>query len=270
MREGEARPSFSSLITHHSSLLLRLRGLVVGAEPAGRELRHVVDDDEAHQQQQEDEADLLYALAHLHRELHAYEPERAFEEDHEDHAAVEHGDGQQVEDAEVQAQEAEHDEDAFPAALFGCALRRVRDAYRPREGVAHRAAAREDLRERLARQAQHLYVSPDRVARGRGEPEAARGRVFERLEAEALRAVFELARLRGYLARRAVRGREHDAYRLAGVRAYVLPDLLAARDALAADADDALAELHARLVGGRPLLHVADDDGHVAVVGQNP
>src|SRR5215210_575570 len=84
------------------SFLLRRRRLILRAEEAGGELGHVVDDDEAHQQQQEDEADLLYALAHAQRELHPPQRQEAFDEEHEDHAAVEHGDGEQVEDAEVE------------------------------------------------------------------------------------------------------------------------------------------------------------------------
>src|SRR5205085_11384692 len=97
--------------------LLRRRRLLLRAEPAGRELGHVVDDDEAHQQEQEDEADLLYALAHTHRELHAGEAEQPLDEKHEDHAAVEDGYRQEVEDAEVEAEEAEHLEDAAPAVV---------------------------------------------------------------------------------------------------------------------------------------------------------
>src|SRR5687768_6191553 len=49
------------------SFLLCRRGRVVRARDARGELGHVVDDDEAHQEQEEDEADLLDALAHGHR-----------------------------------------------------------------------------------------------------------------------------------------------------------------------------------------------------------
>src|ERR1051326_7601449 len=91
-----ARPGTLSLeLGTWNSFLLRRRG-PFGAEPAGREFRHVVDDDEAHQEEQEDEADLLDALAHTHRELHADDAEQGFQKKHEDHAAVEDGDGQEI------------------------------------------------------------------------------------------------------------------------------------------------------------------------------
>src|SRR5438105_4954040 len=249
-------------------LLLRRRGPVAGAEPAGGEFRHVVDDDEAHQEEQEDEADLLDALAHLHRELHPDDAEGGFEQEHEDHAAVQHRDGQEVEDAEVEAQEAEHAEVGLDAPLLGGALRRLRDAYRPGEGVAHRAPARKDLAERLARQAQHFEVVAVGVS-GRGPRADALDRIL--LVGQESELAVGLARLaRGDVERLvAALDRESDCARR--VRLDVAHHLVAAAYGRAVEREYLVARLQPGLLGGRAFLHHVnhDPDGDVPVIGEH-
>src|SRR5919205_154812 len=266
MVNGRVKPPFTIYYLPFTffSFLLRGGGLLLGAEEAGRDLGHVVDDDEAHQEEQEDEADLLDALAHAQRNLHPEDGERALDQEHEEHAAVEHGYRQQVEDAEVEAQEAEHVEDAVPAVVGRGLVGRLRDGDGAADGLADGELAREDLPERHAGQAQYLDV---RVNGDRERLDGPHGLDRRLLEEEPERLALHAPLGRGQLdALAAPLDRQAN---LPLVLDDVLLDLarVAHGRGVAVDGDEAVALLQPRLLGGRARQRLIDDDRLHAVVG---
>src|SRR5215204_785885 len=253
-----SRQLHSPFTIYHSlfSLLLRRGRLLLRAEEAGGELGHVVDDDEAHQEEQEDEADLLDALAHAQRNFHPEDRQRTLDQQHEEHAAVEHGDREQVEDAEVEAQEPKHVEDAVPTVVGRRFVRRRRDGDGASHGLADRELAREDLTQSHPGQPKDFEVGVD------GDRERLDGADgFERrlLEEQAERLAALHAPLgRGQLdARAGALDRDADLTR---VLADVLAYLRRVARGLAVEREEAVARLQTGLLGGRVRERLIDDD----------
>src|ERR1035438_10233430 len=70
-----------------------------------RQLGHVVEDDEGEEGHDQHKCGLVDALLHNHADVAA---DRALDEQQQNHAAVENWEGQQVENAEVEARSEEH------------------------------------------------------------------------------------------------------------------------------------------------------------------
>src|SRR5215213_10189162 len=85
---------------------------------ASKRLQQVVADNKNHQQQHHHKTHLLNTVAHRGRDRQADESQQSFDQHEEDCAAIEHGNWQQVEDTEIQAEKTEHAENAIPAEFL--------------------------------------------------------------------------------------------------------------------------------------------------------
>src|SRR5262245_8016603 len=143
-------------------LLLFLRGWFT--EIRFQLLDGVVNDDEAHQQEYQYETHLLEPFAEVHGQSQPDQPKNPFDEDQQDHAAIEHRNRQQVQYPQTQAEQSHQLDDPGPSVYLIGVDGYTRDPDRSGDGVPRRTLTAENLLEDFAREFQDANVVVPAVA----------------------------------------------------------------------------------------------------------
>jgi len=126
----------------------------------GKSLHQIVVNDHDGEQHKENECGLIDALFDAQADV---APHEAFDEEEQDDAAIENGDGQQVKDAEVEADAGGELQERNPAFLLGRPARVLRNA----DGAGHGAEGHFPLHNFLGQfknEQRILFIFPQRKA----------------------------------------------------------------------------------------------------------